>query len=113
MTLCTELKANITEEQRLDILSFLQWNDRNGCYLDRERIDVGYKIIRKREAIKQFAIVINEDYLIKNDIDIYNSTYAQIIKAIKVANMSFSTSIKLMLLFQRPEVKTYEKIIRL
>lgn len=107
------VRMKITEEQRISILRFLQWNDRNGCYLDRERKLEGYRIIRKREAIKMFVVVTNEDHLLKNNVDIYCCTYTQVLNLIKAGNRYFSTSLKMMLLLEKPEIKTFEKIIRL
>jgi len=45
---------------REKILNFMQWNDRNGCYTDKNCIEEGYEPLTFKEAIKMFVSVIGE-----------------------------------------------------
>lgn len=90
----------INNENRIKILEFLQWNDRNGCYTD-ENCDIeNVEPLTYEEAVKFFFDVVNEDFYYSKVDNIFELTYQEVIDYAKQNNFYDRTIKKLQLLLQ-------------
>lgn len=83
---------------REKIISFLQWNDRNGCYTDKNCDIEGVERMTYEDAVKYFFGVINEDFYYNIIDNIFELTYDEVIKHAKENNIYESTMNKLQML---------------
>ena len=101
------------DNDRIKILSFLQWNDRNGCYID-ENCDLE-EVLRMtyEEAVKYFFGVINDDLYYSIADNIFELTYDEVIKYAKENNIYESTMNKLQILInaESADDKLYRSIL--
>ncbi len=86
------------ENTHIEILSFLQWNDRNGCYTDKNCDLEEVPRITYEEAVKYFFGVINDDFYYSIAHNIFELTYDEVIKYAKGNNIYESTMNKLQIL---------------
>ena len=83
---------------RNKITSFLQWNDRNGCYTDENCDLEEVPRMTYEEAVKYFFGVINDDLYYSIADNIFELTYDEVIKYAKENNIYESTMNKLQVL---------------
>ena len=83
---------------RKQILSFLQWNDRNGCYTDENCDLEEVPRMTYEEAVKYFFGIINDDFYYSITDNIFELTYDEVIKYAKENNIYESTMNKLQIL---------------
>ncbi|WP_326512257.1 hypothetical protein [Clostridium intestinale] len=65
------------------IINFLQWNDRNGCYTDKNRDLDGIPRMTYEDAVKYFFSIINDDFYYKIVDNIFELTYDEVINYAK------------------------------
>lgn len=70
---------------RIKILNFLKWNDKNGVYTDEDRFIEGIDLMTYEDAIKYFYGVVNDDIYYKEADNIFELTFEQV-KDIAVKN---------------------------
>ncbi|WP_034849848.1 hypothetical protein [Clostridium hydrogeniformans] len=104
----------INNEERKIILEFLQWNDHNGCYTDNNCKGKEIKPLGKKDTLKIFFAVVNNDFFKdKDDDNPLNFTLLEIIKISKRSNVYFSTTLKLTMLLRNNNIETYKKLIKM
>lgn len=86
------------DSDRIKILQFLQWNDRNGCYTDENCDLEEVPRMTYEEAVKYFFGVINDDFYYSITDNIFELTYDEVIKYAKESNIYESTMNKLQVL---------------
>lgn len=86
------------EKERINIINFLQWNDRNGCYTDENCDLEEVPRMTYEEAVKYFFGVINDDFYYNIADNIFELTYDEVIKYAKENNIYESTMNKLQVL---------------
>ena len=103
----------MSEFNRLRILDFLQWNDRNGCYTDENCDLEGFSRFSYNEAIKLFFGVINDDFYYSKVDNIFELSYEQVIEYAKQNGFYDKTMSKLNLLLQEssPNDSFYRTLI--
>lgn len=70
---------------RIKILNFLKWNDKNGVYTDEDRYIEGIEKMTYKDAIKYFYSVVNDDIYYKEADNIFELTFKEV-KDIAVKN---------------------------
>lgn len=70
---------------RIKILNFLKWNDKNGAYTDEDRYIEGIEKMTYNDAIKYFYSVVNDDIYYKEADNIFELTFEEV-KDIAVKN---------------------------
>lgn len=83
---------------RIKIINFLQWNDRNGWYTDENCDLEEVSRMTYEEAVKYFFGVINDDFYYSIADNIFEITYDEVIKYAKENNIYESTMNKLQVL---------------
>lgn len=103
----------IRSNEREKILSFLQWNDRHGCYTDENCDLEGFPRLTYRDAVKYFFGVINDEFYYSKADNIFELTYEEVIACAKENNFYDSTIEKLQLLLQEssPNDSFYRSLI--
>ena len=98
---------------RNKITSFLQWNDRNGCYTDENCDLEEVPRMTYEEAVKYFFGVINDDFYYKIADNIFELTYDEVIRYAKENNIYESTINKLQILIdaESADDKLYRSIL--
>ena len=98
---------------RNKILSFLQWNDRNGCYTDENCDLEEVPRMTYEEAVKYFFGVINDDFYYRIADNIFELTYDEVIKYAKENNIYENTMNKLQILIdaESDDDKLYRSIL--
>ena len=86
------------DNDRIKIIRFLQWNDRNGCYTDENCDFEEVPRMTYEEAVKYFFGVINDDFYYSIADNIFQITYDEVIKYAKENNIYESTMNKLQVL---------------
>ncbi|CAI3565641.1 MAG: hypothetical protein ACLUC0_17330 [Clostridium neonatale] len=86
------------DNDRIKIIRFLQWNDRNGCYTDENCDFEEVPRMTYEEAVKYFFGVINDDFYYSIADNIFELTYDEVIKYAKENNIYESTMNKLQIL---------------
>lgn len=71
------------EKERKDIIEFLQWNDRNGCYTDENCDSEDVQRMTYEEAIKYFFGVVNADSYSQISESMADIEYEQVINFAK------------------------------
>lgn len=103
---------NISDKEREIILEFLQWNDKNGCFTDKKCKEQGQKPFGKRDTLKMFFDVVNQNLFVgEKDENPLSFTYPEVLWIAKGKNVYFSTTTKLKMLLDNNSQKTYQKII--
>ncbi|WP_032119844.1 hypothetical protein [Clostridium saudiense] len=99
---------------RVRITQFLQWNDRNGCYIDENCDLEDVPRMTYEDAVKYFFIVINDDFYYSITENIFELTYDEVIKYAKDNKFYDITVNKLSLLENEnsPTVEFYKFIIK-
>ncbi len=92
------------DSDRIKILQFLQWNDRNGCYTDENCDLEEVPRMTYEEAVKYFFGVINDDFYYRIADNIFELTYDKVIKYAKENNIYESTMNKLQILINAKNV---------
>lgn len=73
-------EVNMSEElKRLELLNFLQWNDRHGCYTDQNCDLESVSRLSFDDAIKYFFGLMNEDFYYSKVDNIFELSYNQTI----------------------------------
>lgn len=101
------------ERQRLIIIDFLQWNDRNGCYTDENCDLEEIPRMTYEDAIKYFFYVVNEDFFSEKIEDIAEVEYEEMIQYSKENGFYDSTMNKLSRLVKENNltVELYKELI--
>lgn len=99
---------------RVRITQFLQWNDRNGFYIDENCDLEDIPRMTYEDAVKYFFIVMNDDFYYGITDNIFELTYDEVIKYAKDNKFYDITVNKLSLLENenRPTVEFYKFIIK-
>lgn len=103
----------MNEIDRINILEFLAWNDKNGCYLDKEVVAIGQEVFTLKEAKLMFWDVLFRDKIIEyvqydNALELnYDETYQYLINnnLSEVANEFIEAFCK------KEKLKIYNEII--
>ena len=107
-------EVNMSKElKRLELLNFLQWNDRHGCYTDQNCDLESVSRLSFDDAIKYFFGLMNEDFYYSKVDNIFELSYNQTIDYAKQNGFYDSTMEKLNLLFQEsmPNDNLYRSLI--
>ncbi|MGM8288696.1 hypothetical protein [Clostridium perfringens] len=88
------------DKQRINITRFLQWNDKNGYYMDEECDLEEETRMTYEEAVKYFFGVLNDDFYYNIVDNIFELTYEEVIKYAKDNGFYNNTYEKLMLLVE-------------
>ncbi|CAI3246814.1 conserved hypothetical protein [Clostridium neonatale] len=101
------------DNDRIKIIRFLQWNDRNGCYTDENCDLEEVPRMTYEEAVKYFFGVINDDFYYSIADNIFELTYDEVIKYAKENNIYESTMNKLQILIDAKSAddKLYRSIL--
>lgn len=102
-----------TEDNRLKIIEFLQWNDRHGCYSDENCKLEGVDLLSYNDAIKFFFGVMNEEFYYSKVDNIFELSYDDTIEYAKQNDIYDITMEKLQLLLQEssPNDSFYRSLI--
>lgn len=68
------------ENDRKKIIQFLQWNDRNGCYTDKNCDLENVLRMSYEDAVKYFFSVINDDFYYSIADNIFELSYKEVIR---------------------------------
>ena len=103
----------MTNENRIKILNFLQWNDRHGCYTDENCDLEGVNRLSYNDAIKFFFDVVNGDFYYSKADNIFELSYEEVIDIAKENDFYNSTMEKLNLLIKElsPTDSFYRSLI--
>ena len=98
---------------RLKIIQFLQWNDRNGCYTDEDCDLEDIPRMTYEDAVKYFFGIINDDFYYDIVDNIFELTYEETIKYAKDNGFYDKTYEKLKLLVntENPTEEFYRSLI--
>ena len=101
------------ELKRENILQFLQWNDRHGCYTDENCDLEDVNKLSYNDAVKFFFGVMNEDFYYSKVDNIFELSYDETIEYAKQNGFYDSTIEKLQLLLQEssPNDSFYRSLI--
>jgi hypothetical protein len=94
------------DDKRIAIISFLQWNDRNGCYTDENCNIEGVERMTYEDAVKYFFGVMNEDFYCNIADNIFELTYDDVIKYSKENNLYKETIYKINVLINAENINT-------
>ena len=81
------------ELKRENILQFLQWNDRHGCYTDENCDLEDVSRLSYNDAVKFFFGVMNEDFYYSKVDNIFELTYDEVIEYAK-QNAFYDSTVK-------------------
>lgn len=81
------------ELKRENILQFLQWNDRHGCYTDENCDLEDVSRLSYNDAVKFFFGVMNEDFYYSKVDNIFELTYEEVIEYAK-QNAFYDSTVK-------------------
>ena len=81
------------EKERVKIIEFLQWNDRNGCYTDENCDLEEVPRMTYEDAVKYFFGVMNDDFYYSIADNIFELSYDEVIKYAKDNNLYDSTGL--------------------
>jgi hypothetical protein len=99
-------------KERIAITKFLQWNDRNGCYIDDNCDLEEIPRMTYEDAVKYLFGVLNDDFYYNIIDNIFELTYEEIIKYAKEKNFYDITIKKLNLLVNdKPAAELYRSLI--
>lgn len=103
----------LNEKARISITKFLQWNDRNGCYIDENCILEGFPTMTYEDAVKYFFGIVNDDFYYSITDNIFELTYEAVIRYAKENNFYADTINKLTLLEKEVNItkEFYKSII--
>ena len=95
------------------VLDFLQWNDRNGCYTDKNCDLEDLPRMTYEDAVKYFFCVINDDFYYSITDHIFDLSYEEIINYAKENRFYEVTYEKLNLLINndKPTIEFYKSLI--
>lgn len=101
------------EKERINVIKFLQWNDRNGYYTDEECDLEEEPRMNYEEAIKYFFGVLNDNFYYNIVDNIFELTYEETIKYAKDNGFYNNTYEKLILLVENenPTEEFYRSLI--
>lgn len=101
------------EVERIRITEFLQWNDRNGCYIDENCDLEGVPRMTYEEAVKYFFSVVNEEKYSGLGATMADIDYEEAIQYAKDHNFYDVTIEKLASLTNtnKPKVEFYKSLI--
>lgn len=101
------------ELKRENILQFLQWNDRHGCYTDENCDLEGVSRLSYDDAVKFFFGVMNEDFYYSKVDNIFELSYDETIEYARQNGFYDSTMEKLQLLLKEssPNDSFYRSLI--
>ncbi|HAT4246734.1 TPA: hypothetical protein I9059_001910 [Clostridium perfringens] len=101
------------EKERINVMKFLQWNDRNGYYTDEECDLEEEPRMNYEEAIKYFFGVLNDNFYYNIVDNIFELTYEETIKYAKDNGFYNNTYEKLILLVENenPTEEFYRSLI--
>ncbi|MBI6087290.1 hypothetical protein H8J89_04295 [Clostridium perfringens] len=101
------------QKERINIIKFLQWNDRNGYYTDEECDLEEEPRMTYEEAVKYFFGVLNDDFYYNIVDNIFELKYEEAIKYAKDNGFYKKTYEKLMLLLENenPTEEFYRSLI--
>lgn len=100
------------EKERLLILNFLKWNDKNGMYIDSDRVLEGFPILSYNEALGYFFGVINDDIYYSIVDNIFELSFEEIIKVAKERKVYEMTINKLKYLIENgPGERIYRYLL--
>lgn len=88
------------DKLRSNIIKFLKWNDRNGCYTDEECDLESQSRMSYNEAVKYFFGVLNDDFYYNIVDNIFELKYEEVIQLAKENNFYDLTMEKLDLLLK-------------
>ena len=99
--------------ERILLIQFLQWNDRNGCYTDENCDLEDIPRMTYEDAVKYFFCVMNDDFYYSITDNIFELSYEEVIKYAKDNNFYDSTYEKLNLLINndKPTIEFYKSLI--
>ncbi len=103
----------LKEKERKAITKFLQWNDRNGCYTDKNSDIEGVERMSYQDAVKYFFGVINPELYYSITDNIFELTYEEVINYARKFNVYDTTMRKLLVLFKQKNVtpKLYRSLL--
>ena len=95
------------------VLDFLQWNDRNGCYTDKNCDLEDLPRMTYEDAVKYFFCVINDDFYYSITDNIFDLSYEEIINYAKENRFYEVTYEKLNLLINndKPTIEFYKSLV--
>lgn len=98
---------------RIKIIQFLQWNDRNGCYIDENCDLEEVPRMTYEDAVKYFFGVINDDFYYNITDNIFELSYEDVIRYAKDNGLYDRTMDKLNKLINedKPIVELYKSLI--
>ena len=101
------------DSKRILVLDFLQWNDRNGWYTDKNCDLEDLPRMTYEDAVKYFFCVINDDFYYSITDNIFDLSYEEIIKYAKDNNFYETTYEKLNLLINNdnPTIEFYKSLV--
>lgn len=100
-------------KQRINIIEFLQWNDRNGSYTDENCDLEEIPRMTYEDAVKYFFGVMNDDYYYEIVDNIFELEYEEAIRYAKEKGFYNATIEKLNLLvaYDNPTEELYRSLI--
>ena len=95
------------------VLDFLQWNDRNGCYTDKNCDLEDLPRMTYEDAVKYFFCVINDYFYYSITDNIFDLSYEEIINYAKENRFYEVTYEKLNLLINNdnPTIEFYKSLV--
>ncbi|CDB74688.1 putative uncharacterized protein [Clostridium sp. CAG:265] len=101
------------DSKRMLVLDFLQWNDRNGCYTDKNCDLEDLPRMTYEDAVKYFFCVINDDFYYSITDNIFDLSYEEIINYAKENRFYEVTYEKLNLLINNdnPTIEFYKSLV--
>lgn len=97
------------ELERISMLDFLQWNDKNGSFLDKDQIGLGNNPFDYKETFVMFAIEMFRDSLFP-EVENYDISYEEVLDKLKKSFKLFSLQIAIKEIVEKKE-QAYKKII--
>lgn len=103
----------LLDSKRMLVLDFLQWNDRNGCYTDKNCDLEDLPRMTYEDAVKYFFCVINDDFYYSITDNIFDLSYEEIINYAKENRFYEVTYEKLNLLINNdnPTIEFYKSLV--
>ncbi|MBB6625109.1 hypothetical protein H7E67_16950 [Clostridium gasigenes] len=101
------------ERERIAIIEFPQWNDRNACYTDENCDLEEVPRMTYKDSVKYFFGVMNDDFYYNITDNIFELSYDEVIKYAKDNNFYNATYEKLITLInnENTTIEFYKSLI--
>ena len=97
------------ELERTSMLDFLQWNDKNGSFLDEDQIELGNNPFSYEETFVMFVVEIFRDFLFP-EVENYDIDYEEVLDRLKESSKLSFIQIAIKEIVEKKE-QSYKKII--